>query len=353
MKSSFVHIKTATREGITRKLFRLSYLLSKLLRINQSLDLLSFYLIFQYCQSATIFCIENMNSSVSDGNAFSPAQSQNLHGTNENPSEICLPQMVMNPSLEKNWTLLTSMVSFRSVFKAHDADGKLAVIKVFAHTNYEEEIEVHRKLLAIHHANQSTSGDSSHLNRPRLPQIYDYGLYDKEHAIVMELLGPSVWQTGKPNLSMPKAISLGLKMFRRIYEMHKAGFIHGDVAPRNFVHGLPDSEFEEEVFVIDFGLSTSVQFEKFISIRSGELRCNERHSRRNDLKRIFVSIQLFQGADYNQQDWADKYPLEFQIILNIVSNLKPYETPCYKYLERLFEVALFKANQSNHVSQGH
>jgi serine/threonine protein kinase len=37
--------------------------------------------------------------------------------------------------------------------------------------------------------------------------------------------------------------------------MHAAGYLHRDIKPNNFVMGLPKADNEDEVYLIDFGLS--------------------------------------------------------------------------------------------------
>jgi serine/threonine protein kinase len=37
--------------------------------------------------------------------------------------------------------------------------------------------------------------------------------------------------------------------------MHNAGFIHRDIKPNNFVMGLPGSPHQNQLYLLDFGLS--------------------------------------------------------------------------------------------------
>jgi serine/threonine protein kinase len=48
----------------------------------------------------------------------------------------------------------------------------------------------------------------------------------------------------------------------RIESIHKAGFVHRDIKPNNFVMGLPCSEQQDQIFLIDFGLSKQYKDKK-------------------------------------------------------------------------------------------
>ena len=55
--------------------------------------------------------------------------------------------------------------------------------------------------------------------------------------------------------------NISIKLIR-IESLHKAGFIHRDIKPNNFVMGLPGSSNHDTVYMIDFGLSKAYRDSK-------------------------------------------------------------------------------------------
>ena len=85
-------------------------------------------------------------------------------------------------------------------------------------------------------------------------QIYEYGYESNFNFLIMTLLGPNLEQLMKlcgGNFSLKTTTILSLQLLDRLEVLHEHGFVHGDIAPENFVLGLNnDSPF---VFMVDFG----------------------------------------------------------------------------------------------------
>jgi serine/threonine protein kinase len=89
-----------------------------------------------------------------------------------------------------------------------------------------------------------------------LPRIHFYGKYDKYHALVMDLLGPSLedmFQRCNKKFTLKTVVMIGLQIIDRLKYLHKKKFIHRDIKPENFLLGM--NQFCGAVFMIDLGLS--------------------------------------------------------------------------------------------------
>lgn len=93
------------------------------------------------------------------------------------------------------------------------------------------------------------------IKHPRVVETYEHGTTNKgEQYIIMEFLdGPGLQQLilhQDPLLNGRRA-KLIKQMAEAIEAVHKAGYIHRDICPRNFIY-LPDAD---TVKLIDFGLT--------------------------------------------------------------------------------------------------
>lgn len=90
--------------------------------------------------------------------------------------------------------------------------------------------------------------------------LYDRFLTsDGSRVIVIQRLGTDLHRIQKalPNQSLTNvdALKLCLKTFARIWSLHHHNWMHRDIKPSNFVVGPPNSNLDEQIFIIDFGLS--------------------------------------------------------------------------------------------------
>lgn len=91
--------------------------------------------------------------------------------------------------------------------------------------------------------------------RAGVPNIKWWGEYQNHYVLVMDLLGPSLlelYERCRRSFTIQTTAMLAIQMIDRIEALHKAGYVHCDVKPENFVMGLPSGN-EEVVHVIDLG----------------------------------------------------------------------------------------------------
>lgn len=107
---------------------------------------------------------------------------------------------------------------------------------------------------------ETMAGISTHI-----PEILDKGRLEDnpdkpKQFIVMTLLGPDLNELRKispKNCFSPSTCAiLALQGIECCQELHKAGFVHRDIKPHNFMVGIkPD---KHKIFLIDFGLAKKI-----------------------------------------------------------------------------------------------
>ncbi|KAG9511332.1 Casein kinase I isoform gamma-1, partial [Fragariocoptes setiger] len=211
---------------------------------------------------------------------------------------------------------------------------------------------------------------------PRIIKIDECaGMY---HAMVMELLGPSleeVFNICDRKLSLKSVLYLSLQLIARFQVLHSKNIIYRDVKPENFLLGRQGSEKENIVHIIDYGLAkeyinpesgTHIAYRaqkgaigtaRYMSINT---HMGREQSRRDDLEAVgYVIIYLMRGSlpwqglpatDHKErmrkigelkqrlpiEGICDGCPEEFTTYLRYVRHLDFYEAPDYNYLRRLF-----------------
>ena len=212
------------------------------------------------------------------------------------------------------------------------------------------------------------------------PKLIMFNSQGENNYLAMELLGPNLsdlFEICKQRFTLQTTLLLGVQMIQRIQELHSKNFIHRDIKPENFLIGIGDKS--NLVYVIDFGLSKKYKDAKMDHLPYKEHRpltgttryasinnhLGIEQSRRDDLESIgyvmlyFIKKRLpWQGcqgstkqAKYNKilekkllislDSLCKDLPLEFQIYLKYVRNLRFDERPNYEFLKGLFIDLLF------------
>lgn len=91
------------------------------------------------------------------------------------------------------------------------------------------------------------------------PAVHWFGEDSGQLFLVMDLYGESLEQIKRRigNFSLKTTLMISYKMLCRIEFLHRMGYIHCDIKPANFLMGQPGSRNENNLFLIDFGLSRS------------------------------------------------------------------------------------------------
>lgn len=198
------------------------------------------------------------------------------------------------------------------------------------------------------------------------------------HAMVMELLGPSleeVFNACDRKLGLKSVLYLSLQLIARFQTLHSKNIIYRDVKPENFLLGRANTEKENIVHIIDYGLAKeyinpdsgahiafrgqkgAIGTARYMSVNTHQ---GKEQSRRDDLEALgYVLIYFMRGSlpwqglpatDHKERmkkigDMKKKLPLEeicercpeeFVSYLRYVRHLDFYEAPDYDYLRKLF-----------------
>jgi serine/threonine protein kinase len=233
---------------------------------------------------------------------------------------------IKNISLEDKYNLICSIGSgsFGEVFLATNKYNKnksyaIKIEKRNSSSRLKEEHEFYKKL----HKRGVVDG---------LPKIYDFFETKKANMLVMQLLGDSLdilLDKNGGTFDLGTVFKLGIDMVNLLRDIHKAGFIHRDIKPNNFLVGC-DSK-RSKLYAIDFGLSKQyVSHKKHISFRverslvgtaryaSINVHMGLEPSRRDDLESVgYMLIYFIRGKLPWQGLKKDKNTDHIQLIGNV------------------------------------
>lgn len=136
-----------------------------------------------------------------------------------------------------------------------------------------------------------------------VPKIYWYGTEYQYSILVMDLLGPStedLFERAGRQFSRKTSLMIMYQYLSRMEGIHKAGVIHRDIKPHNFVIGRsrcydPEDEQTTLVYVIDFGLS-----KRYCDSRHVHLPYKEGRNLTGTAR--YVSINTHYGVEPSRRD---------------------------------------------------
>ncbi|XP_049850778.1 uncharacterized protein LOC126323905 [Schistocerca gregaria] len=210
------------------------------------------------------------------------------------------------------------------------------------------------------------------------PRCYLFSTKGGSNFAVFDLMGPSLadlFHTCRRKFSLKCVLMLAEQLLTILENIHKLGFVHGDVKPGNFVMGTGTNT--NSVYVIDFGLSNfwrnkrgehiplnfGRNFRGTYRYASTNSHLNIETSRRDDLEALaYVLIYFLKGSLpwQNLKLSTDKrriligtfkskisiekltsgIPSEFSFFLSYVKKLGFSEEPDYIYCRNLFRRCL-------------
>lgn len=282
---------------------------------------------------------------------------------------------VSQPTQLLNDYVITEQIgsgSFGEVYLAEYKKGGYVAIKVEdrkkAHRVYNE-YKIYRQLQRSNFA-------------VGLPKIYDYLQSPDYNIMVMQLLGPSLedlFNKHNRKFKLTTVFMLAEQLLHLQEQLHRAGYIHRDIKPNNFLIGRDKNT--SQVYMMDFGLSKRYISEgKHIKFRdkrsligtaryaSVNMHLGFEPSRRDDLESVGYMLVYFlkgelpwQGIkkqkDNNHieaigeikmctslEKLCENIPDCFREYLSYCKKLKFEETPDYKYLRELFSNTSNKLN---------
>ena len=136
---------------------------------------------------------------------------------------------------------------------------------------------------------------------PGIPNLRYYGVPDHNRYMAIDLLGKSL-QTVSSDYK--KSVPIGIvqmyakQMVRIIWAVHERGFVHRDIKPPNFMIGIKKNESnEDELFLIDFGMSRT-----YMDDKTNAHRCNKMRTTGIIGTPRYVSINVHDGCEPTRRD---------------------------------------------------
>lgn len=177
--------------------------------------------------------------------------------------------------------------AFGTVYLTRSADGNYYASKVEQrkeHSRVIDEYKIYRLL-------NKRGFKASH----GLPNIYSLIQTPKFNMMVMELLGPSLdslFNKSGKQFSIETVLLLGINIITLLERLHKAGFIHRDIKPNNFLVGY-DINYDK-LYLTDFGLSKPY-------IKDGKhIAYNTKRSLIGTLR--YASVNMHMGIEPSRRD---------------------------------------------------
>ena len=225
-----------------------------------------------------------------------------------------------------------------------------------------------------------------------VPKVHYKGRQGEYYVMVMDLLGPSLWDTWNTNgqiMSQEMVACIAVEALAILENFHSKGFVHGDIKPENFLLGPPGTPTEKKLYLVDLGLatrwrdaicSTHVDYDQRPDIFRGTVRYASVHahlgrtgSRRDDLESLAYTLlfllkgrlpwQGYQGDNKGflvckkkmatSAEALCRYtPPAFRQYMEAVVNLKFDEEPKYASLASLFEPLCGPSNRRPISTEG-
>lgn len=210
-----------------------------------------------------------------------------------------------------------------------------------------------------------------------VPKVHYKGRQGDYYVMVMDLLGPSLWDTWNANgqiMSQEMVACIAVEALAILESFHAKGYVHGDIKPENFLLGPPGTPNENKLYLVDLGLATRwrdpgcmthVDYDQRPDVFRGTVRYASVHahlgrtgSRRDDLESLAYTLlfllkgrlpwQGYQGDNKGFLVCKKKMstpaevlcrysPPVFRTFMETVVNLKFDEEPKYEALRALLE----------------
>ncbi|CAK9153505.1 unnamed protein product [Ilex paraguariensis] len=210
-----------------------------------------------------------------------------------------------------------------------------------------------------------------------VPRVHFKGRQGEYYIMVMDMLGPSLWDVWNNNaqmMSIEMVACIAIEAISILEKLHSRGYVHGDVKPENFLLGPLGTPDEKKLFLVDLGLATRwrdgstglhVDYDQRPDVFRGTVRYASVHahlgrtgSRRDDLESLAYTLifllrgrlpwQGYQGENKgflvckkkmatSPENLCSFFPQPFRLFVEYVVNLKFDEEPNYAKYISLFD----------------
>lgn len=279
--------------------------------------------------------------------------------------------------INSRWKIIRKIGSgtYGIVFKAMDIHtGQLYAVKT---EKYQWLNLLSREIKAF----ASLSNVPSPVNC--FPRMYFNGYHHGHSVMVMDLLGPSLYEVQQlynGKIPIPMLLKIAKDSFEILNQIHDKGIMHNDIQPSNLVLGRNGSKDCRNVFVIDFGMADTFRDARGAHLRSrfskrvfstrefGSITAHKRRvlSRRDDIECIiYTLVYLSKGSlpwsQFVRQNPKPEYadvidrkvsvapaelfsdlPLQFMELWKYFKSLRFSDEPDYPLIQTLFTTALAK-----------
>lgn len=280
------------------------------------------------------------------------------------------------PRIDAKWKVGKKIAvgGFGDIYEVKDRFGRRAVVKTEKGNGNTLAVE-DDVLRALSH-------------KPGFPGLFHYGQHHGRHVLVLQRLTMdlrTVKRTMGTRLLWRDVSHVAREMISRLYTLHEAGYVHGDIHPRNIMIGSRSYYNGALIYLIDFGLSRLIRktkgidgetkylgyFVGTVDYSAARVMCNYAPSRVDDLEALgYVLMYLYnhrlpwskisRGLD-RQQGVKDVYnmkvgmrtahmctglPHYFESFMRTVRHLPSSARPPYNFLKTLFQ----SHHDCNHIS---
>jgi serine/threonine protein kinase len=189
--------------------------------------------------------------------------------------------------LKDNYTIIKCIGkgSFGTVYLTNDKSGNKFASKV-EQKQESSRLQDEHKIYTILHKKGMKKG---------IPKIYSLIQTPSFNILIMELLGPSldtIFTRYKKKFDLATVTLLGYDIVCLLEKLHKAGFIHRDIKPNNFLIGCDENS--NKIYLTDFGLSRNY-------MKNGKhINFNSNKSLIGTLR--YASINMHMGIEPSRRD---------------------------------------------------
>ena len=142
----------------------------------------------------------------------------------------------------------------------------------FLHRNNNETVAIKLETLSDKKSKPRLSQEYEYYQQlgshEGIPAIFMYEKFNEKNALVMELLGPNLFDLYKKcgrKFSLPTVKEIAIQVIDRLEYIHSKYLIHCDIKPENILMGCTSSNKENILHLVDFGLS-----KKYVTSESGK-----------------------------------------------------------------------------------